>query len=98
MAAMLPGEIVHPGNVVDILEVTGMRMSVLQSGSKASVYFIRVLNPKSFQCRGGAFQRHINIRTDEFMLRPLVSVAAVFGDRYPKGKRDTIFLTDTLRT
>lgn len=94
--AMLPGESIHPGNVVDILDVTGMRMSVLQSGSKASVYFIRVLNPESF--RGGAFQRHINIRTDEFMLRPLVSVAAVFGDRYPKGNRDTIFLTGTLRT
>lgn len=74
---MMPGERVHPANVVDILEVTGMRMSVPMSRSKSSVDFIRLLNSKGFHCRDGESQLHINIRTDEFMLRPRLRWSAI---------------------
>lgn len=47
-----------------------MRMSVVLFRSKSNVDFIWFLNSKSFHIRDGESEVHINIRTDEFMLRP----------------------------
>lgn len=93
---MMSGEGIHPVIVVDILGVTGMRMSILQLRSRPSVDLIWLLNFEGFHCRDGDSQLHINIRTDKFMLRPRLRRSGI-GDRCPKGNRDTIFLTDSLR-
>lgn len=75
---MMAGKRVHQENVVGILEVAGMRMPVVLLRSKSTVDLVRVPKSKGFHCRGGESQLHINIRTDEFMLRPRLRLSGIW--------------------